>query len=95
MKINPTADHIVVRRLKADEKTPGGILIPDAAREKVNRGIVEGVGPGAFQSGRLIEPRVKKGDTVLFSEQFIGDVKIEGQEYVILIEGAILAVLEK
>lgn len=93
MNIYPTADHIVVLRAKADSKTPGGILIPDSAKERLNRGTVLAVGPGRFQDGKLIEPRLSKGDKVLFSNEIVDDVVLDGQELTILCEGSVIAVL--
>lgn len=66
MNLVPLHDYVLVKRLQTDEKTPGGIFIPDAAKEKAQRGEVLAVGPGAWsQNGKRIEPSVKKGDIVL------------------------------
>ncbi|HPD56712.1 MAG TPA: co-chaperone GroES [Smithellaceae bacterium] len=95
MNIKPLHDQVIVSRLESEEKTPGGIIIPDTAKEKPQEGKVLAVGPGRRdKEGKRITPEVKKGDKVLFSKWGGTDVKIEGEEYVMLKEGDILAVLE-
>jgi chaperonin GroES len=95
MKIKPLHDRVIVERLASEEKTAGGIIIPDTAKEKPQEGKVIAVGEGRRdKNGNLIEPEVKKGDRVLFSRWGGTEVKIDGEEYLIMKEEDILAVLE-
>src|SRR5439155_18315968 len=87
-------DRVVVKRIEADEKSAGGILIPDAAKEKPQQGEVVAVGPGVRdESGKLIPVDVKAGDRVLFGKWSGTEVKIEGTEYLIMKESDIMGVL--
>jgi chaperonin GroES len=96
MKFRPLHDRVVVRRLESDEKTKGGIIIPDTAKEKPQEGIVESVGPGGRdEAGKLIPIDVKKGDTVLFGKWSGTEVKIEGKELLIMKESDIMGVIVK
>jgi len=96
MKIRPLADKVLVERLKADTKTAGGIVLPDSAKEKPQRGKVVSVGKGkALDDGTLQKMQVKKGDTVLFTSYAGTEVKIDGKEYLIMSESDIMAVIEK
>ncbi len=93
--IRPLGDKVLIKRLEADEKTAGGIVLPDTAKEKPKRGTVLGVGDGRLlDSGKRHPLQVKKGDTVLFSSYSGTEVKVEGEEMVIMDESDILAVLE-
>lgn len=95
MKIHPLADRIVVKPLEAESKTSGGIVLPDTAKEKSTRGEVIAVGRGRVTNeGKLIEPRVKKGDVVLYSKYGGTEFKLDGVEYRILSESEIYAVVE-
>ena len=95
MKITPLADRIVVERLEAEEKTAGGIVLPDTAKEKPKQGKVIAVGEGkVLESGEVAKPAVKKGDVVLFSSYAGTEVKVDGKEYLIMKEDDVLAVLE-
>jgi len=95
MKIRPLGDKVLVRRLEAEEKTPGGIVLPDTAKEKPKRGRVEAVGEGRLlDNGQRAPLQVKKGDEVLFSSYAGTEIKLNGEEYLILDEADILAVLE-
>jgi len=95
VKVNPIQDRILVKRLDAEEKTAGGIIIPDAAKEKPQQAEVIAVGQGKWSDdGRRIEPAVKKGDRVLFSKYSGSEVKLDGEEHLIIREDDILAVLE-
>ncbi len=95
MKIRPLNDRILVKRLEEEEKTKGGIIIPDTAKEKPAEGEVVAVGPGRLNDkGDRIEPAVKVGDRVLFSKYGGTDVKLEGEDYLILREDDILGVVE-
>ena len=94
MKFRPLHDRVVVRRIDADAKTAGGILIPDTAKEKPQQGEVVAVGPGGRdEAGKLIPIDVKAGDRVLFGKWSGTEVKIEGVEYLIMKEGDIMGVL--
>lgn len=96
MKLKPLADRIVVSRLEAEEKTPGGIVLPDTAKEKPKQGKVVAVGEGKIlDDGKRKPISVKKGDRILF-ESFAGtEVKVEGKEYLIMREDDVLAVVEE
>jgi chaperonin GroES len=94
MKVKPIGDRVLVKRLEAEEKTKGGIVLPDTAKEKPKQGEVIAVGTGKIEDGKKIEMNVKKGDKVLFSSYAGTDVKIEGEEYLILKEEDILAIIE-
>ena len=95
MKIRPLHDHILVKRVKEEDKTKGGIIIPDTAKEKPQEGKVVAVGKGKIlEDGKLSKLDVKKGDRILFSKYAGNEVKIEGEEHLILREDDILGVLE-
>src|SRR5436305_2300615 len=94
MKFRPLDDRVVVKRIEAEEKTAGGIIIPDTAKEKPQQGEVVAVGPGGRdESGKLIPIDVKAGDRVLFGKWSGTEVKIEGVEYLIMKESDIMGVL--
>ena len=96
MKIKPLHDRVVVRRIDEEERTPGGVIIPDTAKEKPMQGEVLAVGPGARdESGKRIAPDVSVGDTVLFGKWSGTEVKIDGEELLIMKESDIMGVLEK
>ena len=94
MKFRPLHDRVVVRRIEADEKTAGGIIIPDTAKEKPMEGEVVAVGPGARdESGRLVPLDVKAGDRILFGKWSGTEVKIDGEELLIMKESDIMGVI--
>jgi chaperonin GroES len=94
MKFRPLHDRVVVKRIEAEEKTAGGIIIPDTAKEKPQQGEVTAVGPGGRdESGKLIPIDVKAGDRVLFGKWSGTEVKIDGVEYLIMKESDIMGVL--
>jgi len=96
MKFRPLHDRVVVRRVDEEEKTAGGIIIPDTAKEKPSQGEVVAVGPGARNDkGELIAPDVKVGDLVLFGKWSGTEVKIAGDDLLIMKESDIMGVLEK
>jgi len=96
MKIRPLQDRIIVERLAEEEKTKGGIIIPDTAKEKPAEGKVIAVGKGKVtDDGKLIKPDVKAGDRILFSKYAGSEVKVEGREYLIMREDDILGIIEK
>ncbi|MCJ7729583.1 MAG: co-chaperone GroES [Sedimentisphaerales bacterium] len=96
MKIRPLADKVLVQRLEAENKTAGGIVLPDTAKEKPQRGKVVSVGDGkVLEDGTVRKLQVKKGDTVLFTSYAGTEIKMDGKEYLILSESDIMAVVEK
>ena len=96
MKFRPLHDRIVVKRIDAEEKTAGGIIIPDTAKEKPQQGEVIAVGPGARnEQGQLVPLDVKVGDTVLFGKWSGTEVKIDGEDLLIMKESDIMGVLEQ
>ena len=96
MKIRPLADKVLVQRLEAETKTTGGIVLPDSAKEKPQRGKIVSVGEGKMlDDGTVRKPQVKKGDMVLFTSYAGTEVKIDGKEYLIMSESDIMAVIEK
>ncbi len=95
MKFRPLHDRVVVRRIDAEQKTAGGIIIPDTAKEKPQQGEVVAVGSGARdEHGKLTPLDVKPGDTVLFGKWSGTEVKIDGEELLIMKESDIMGVLE-
>ena len=94
MKFRPLHDRVVVKRLDGEEKTKGGIIIPDTAKEKPQEGEVVAVGPGARdESGKLVPLDVKAGDRILFGKWSGTEVKIDGQELLIMKESDIMGVV--
>lgn len=95
MKLKPLNDRILVKRLEQEEKTAGGIIIPDSAKEKPMKGEVVAAGPGKLdESGKRIELGVKEGDAVLFAKYAGTEVKIDGVEHLVMREDDILAIVE-
>ena len=95
MKFRPLHDRVVVRRLEAEEKTAGGIIIPDTAKEKPMEGEVVAVGPGARdETGKLVPPDVKGGDRILFGKWSGTEVRLDGEELLIIKETDIMGIIE-
>jgi len=95
MKLRPLHDRVIVERLEEEEKTGGGIIIPDTAKEKPQQGRVIAVGKGkVLENGQVIPLAVKEGDRVLFGKYTGTDIKIEGDERLIMREDDILAIVE-
>ena len=95
MKIQPLADKVLVQRLEAETKTAGGIVLPDTAKEKPQRGKIVSTGKGkVLDDGTVKKMQVKKGDQVLFTSYAGTDVKIDGKEYLIMSESDIIAIIE-
>ena len=95
MKFRPLHDRVVVRRLNAEEKTAGGIIIPDTAKEKPMEGEVIAVGPGARnEQGQIVALDVKEGDRILFGKWSGTEVKLDGEELLIMKESDIMGVIE-
>jgi len=95
MNIRPLADRVLVKPMEAEEKTAGGIFIPDNAKEKPQKGQIEVAGPGKVteDSGKIIKMEVKPGDTVLYGKYSGTEVTIDGTEYLIMRESDILAII--
>ena len=93
MKLKPLHDRVVVQAAEQEEMSKGGIILPDTAKEKPQQGEVIAVGPGKTENGLLIEPQVKKGDKVLYGKYSGTEVNVDGQEYLIVRESDIMAIL--
>lgn len=95
MKMKPLNDRVLVKRLESEEKTAGGLFIPDTAKEKPSKGEVVAVGPGkAADDGKRIEMAVKKGDLVLFNKYAGTEIKLDGVEHLVMREDDILAIID-
>ncbi len=95
MAVKPLDDRVLLKQCEAEEKTAGGIVLPDTAKEKPQRGIVEAVGPGKLlESGDRGDMSLKKGDEVYYGKYVGTDIKIDGTEYVIIRESDVMAVIE-
>jgi len=96
MKVRPLHDRIIVQRIEEDEQRVGGIIIPDTAKEKPQQGKVIAVGKGKIEKDGKVTPLdVKAGDTVLFGKYAGQEIKVEGDEYLIMREEEVLGVIEK
>jgi chaperonin GroES len=96
MKFRPLHDRVVVRRIEAEDKSTGGIIIPDTAKEKPSQGQVIAVGPGGRdESGKLIPIDVKEGDRVLFGKWSGTEVKVDGEELLIMKESDIMGIIDE
>ena len=95
MKIRPLHDRVIVQRIQEEEKTKGGIIIPDTAKEKPQEGKIIAVGPGkVLENGTKVTPDVKVGDKILFGKYSGTEIKIEGEEFLMMREDDILGVIE-
>lgn len=95
MKLKPLNDRVLVKRLESEEKTAGGLFIPDTAKEKPSKGEVVAVGPGKIaENGSRIEMAVKKGDEVLFNKYAGTEIKLDGVEHLVMREEDILAIID-
>jgi chaperonin GroES len=95
MKFRPLHDRVVVRRVESEEKTAGGIIIPDTAKEKPQEGEIVAVGPGARdEAGKLVPLDVKAGDRILFGKWSGTEVKIDGEELLIMKESDVMGIVE-
>ncbi|MDR1110072.1 MAG: co-chaperone GroES [Deltaproteobacteria bacterium] len=95
MNVRPLSDRILVKRLEEEEKTKGGIIIPDTAKEKPQQGKVVNVGEGKLlDNGTRVKPGVKAGETVLFGKYSGTEIKLDGEEYLILREDDIFGIIE-
>ncbi len=96
VKVKPLDDRVLVKRLEAEERTAGGIVLPDTAKEKPQRGRIVAAGPGKLlDDGSRAKPSVKEGDIVLFGKYAGTEVKIEGEEHVIMRESELLGILDE
>ena len=93
-KIRPLHDRVIVKRIEEEEKTKGGIFIPDTAKEKPQEGRVVAVGPGRQDDGKVIPLGVKAGDKILFGKYSGTEIKLDGEEHLIMKEDDILGVIE-
>ena len=94
-KVRPLHNRLIVRRIEEEEKTSGGIIIPDTAKEKPSEGMIVAAGPGKRDDeGNLVDMEVKQGDRVLFSKYSGSEVNLEGVEHLIISEDDVLAILE-
>jgi len=95
LSIRPLADRVVVKPVEKGEKTVSGIIIPDtASKEKPAKGTVVAVGPGRFEDGKLVPMTLKVGDKVIFSKYGYDEVKVDGEDYFVLTEASVLAVIK-
>ena len=94
MKIRPLADRVVIQKAEAEEKTASGIILPGSAKEQPQMAQVIDVGPGGFVDGNEVKMEVVVGDKVIYSKYAGNEVKIDGEEYIILRQSDILAVIE-
>src|SRR5581483_5090054 len=95
MKVRPLNDRVIVRRVEeTEQRSTGGIIIPDTAKEKPQEGKVVAVGPGRREDGKVIAPDVRAGDRVLFGKYAGTEIKLDGEEHLILREEDILGVIE-
>jgi chaperonin GroES len=93
-KIRPLHDRVIVKRIAEEEKTKGGIIIPDTAKEKPQEGRVVAVGKGKHEDGKVIPLDVKAGDRILFGKYSGAEIKLDGEEHLILREDDILGIIE-
>jgi chaperonin GroES len=93
-KIRPLHDRVIVKRIEGEEKTKGGLIIPDTAKEKPQEGRVVAVGPGKQDDGKVIPLGVKAGDKILFGKYSGTEIKLDGEEHLIMKEDDILGVIE-
>ena len=96
MKFRPLHDRVVVRRIEAEEQTKGGIIIPDTAKEKPQEGEIVAVGPGARdETGKVVPLDVKPGDRILFGKWSGSEIKLDGEDLLIMTESDIMGVIER
>lgn len=94
MKVKPLGDKVLVKPLEVEEATKSGIVLPDTAKEKPQRGKVIAVGSGKIKDGKLVPLEVKEGDVIIYEQYGPNEIKIEGEEYLIIKEEDILAIIE-
>ena len=94
MKLKPLGNRVVVEPAEQEEITAGGIVLPETAKEKPQKGVISAAGPGEYQNGTLVEMQVKEGDTVLFAKYAGTEIKVDGKKLLILRESDLLAIVE-
>jgi chaperonin GroES len=94
MKLKPLEDRVVLKQQEAEEKTQSGIILPDSAKEKPQAAVVVAVGPGKVEDGHKVEMQVKEGDKVIYSKYSGTEVKYDDEEYIIVSQKDIIAVVE-
>ena len=94
MSVRPLHDRIIVKRVEEEAKSRGGIIIPDTAKEKPQEGRVVAVGPGRTEDGKLVKLDVKKGDRILFAKYAGTEIKLDGEDHIIMREEDVLGVIE-
>ena len=94
VRMRPLHDRVIVKRIEEEARTKGGIIIPDTAKEKPQEGRVVAVGPGRLEDGKVIKLDVKEGDRILFGKYSGTEIKLDGEEHVIMREEDILGVIE-
>jgi chaperonin GroES len=94
MKLKPLEDRVVLKQQEVEEKTQSGIILPDSAKEKPQAAVVVAVGPGKIEDGHKVEMQVKEGDKVIYSKYSGTEVKYDEQEYIIVSQNDIIAVVE-
>ncbi|MGD9763715.1 MAG: co-chaperone GroES [Candidatus Binatia bacterium] len=94
VQMRPLHDRVIVKRVEGEERTRGGIIIPDTAKEKPQEGRIVAVGPGRVADGKVIKPEVKPGDRILFSKYAGTEVVLDGEDHIIMREDDILGVIE-
>ena len=94
MQLKPLGERVVLKQQEAEEKTQSGIILPDSAKEKPQTAVVIAVGPGSEKDGKKTEMRVKEGDRVIYSQYSGTDVKLEDEEYIIVNQSDIIAIVE-
>jgi chaperonin GroES len=94
MKLKPLEDRVVLKQQEAEEKTQSGIILPDSAKEKPQAAVVVAVGPGKIEDGHKVEMQVKEGDKVIYSKYSGTEVKYDGEEYIIVAQKDIIAIVE-
>jgi chaperonin GroES len=94
MKLKPLEDRVVLKQQEAEEKTQSGIILPDSAKEKPQAAVVVAVGPGKIEDGHKVEMQVKEGDKVIYSKYSGTEVKYDDEEYIIVAQKDIIAIVE-
>ena len=94
MKLRPLGDRVILQHQKAEEKTQSGIILPDSAKEKPQEAVVIAVGPGKEVDGKMTQMQVKEGDKVIYSKYSGTEIKVEEEEYVIVSQSDIIAIVE-
>jgi chaperonin GroES len=95
MKLQPLGDRVIVKAMESEEKTKSGIVLPETAKEKPQEGEVIAVGSGRYEEGKRVPLEVKQGDKIIYSKYGGTEVKVDGEEYLILSERDILAIVKK